>query len=267
MGHFRASSWGAQRVLLWAWLLVCTLLPAREAVHSSAPTNAPPAGAWRGRTLAPGFSLAHIQTSLCTTRQMASCARIGVLRGGEAPGGADEACGAVASKEARMHRDEGDRLYKGAKYEQAVEAYTAALQADCSVEGAFGGRAAALLMTSQYGAVCAHVNHYMPHPNFHACTHDNHSFTCQCAHVTCDRCPSLSLSDSLSLCLDLSRFVSLSPSVSCLLSHSFPLRPALLICLSLFPSFSLSVSVCLSRCVSFARTLSRARALAPSLSL
>ena len=57
------------------------------------------------------------------------------------------------AEEARRHRDEGDRLYKRGSYGKAIEAYTAALVADCSVEGAFGGRAAALLMKAQFGAV------------------------------------------------------------------------------------------------------------------
>ena len=55
-------------------------------------------------------------------------------------------------KEARVHRDRGDRLYRSGQYEQAVQSYSAALTADSAVDGAFGGRAAALLMLAQYGA-------------------------------------------------------------------------------------------------------------------
>lgn len=82
-------------------------------------------------------------------RALSCCVALGALRGGEAS--ADEAGGGSLAR-ARMHRDEGDRLYRCDKYGKAVDAYTAALEADRSVDGAFGGRAAALLMTSQYGA-------------------------------------------------------------------------------------------------------------------
>ena len=66
--------------------------------------------------------------------------------------GREEGAGPAAQGQAQEHRDEGDRLYKHGQYGDAVEAYTAALRIDGSVRGAFGGRAAALLMTAQYGA-------------------------------------------------------------------------------------------------------------------
>ena len=43
-------------------------------------------------------------------------------------------------------------MYQSGEFELAVEAYTAALEADCTVDGAFGGRAGALLMLSRYWA-------------------------------------------------------------------------------------------------------------------
>ena len=43
-------------------------------------------------------------------------------------------------------------MYQSGEFELAVEAYTSALEADCTVDGAFGGRAGALLMLSRYGA-------------------------------------------------------------------------------------------------------------------
>ena len=62
------------------------------------------------------------------------------------------AVGTALAQQAQNHRDEGDRLYELGQYCEAVEAYTAALRVDCSVSGAFGGRAAALLVKAQYGA-------------------------------------------------------------------------------------------------------------------
>lgn len=53
---------------------------------------------------------------------------------------------------AREQRDRGDSLYQSGEFELAVEAYTSALEADCTVDGAFGGRAGALLMLSRYAA-------------------------------------------------------------------------------------------------------------------
>ena len=90
-------------------------------------------------------------------------ATLRVLRGG-CHGGPEglHKCGGLAPKkaqasrgdhrQARALRDDGDRLYGSGEYGEAVEAYTKALAADGSVEGAYGGRAAALLMSAKYGA-------------------------------------------------------------------------------------------------------------------
>jgi tetratricopeptide (TPR) repeat protein len=96
-------------------------------------------------------------------RRQTCLATLRVLRGGchGGPEGLHKR-GGLATKEAqasrgdhrqaRALRDDGDRLYRSGEYGKAVEAYTKALAADSSVEGAYGGRAAALLMSAQYGA-------------------------------------------------------------------------------------------------------------------
>ena len=156
----------ATKRFAYAFVVACVLLPAH---HSSAvPTHAArAAAAWSFHGAGSGRASAELW------RRAGCCVALrGVVRGGHGEAtGPDDAGGGgaggpelassqgkrpdtmpVGKEEARRQRNEGDMLYKRGKYHEAVLAYTAGLVADCSVQGAFGGRAAALLMTAQYGA-------------------------------------------------------------------------------------------------------------------
>ena len=134
------SKLAARRVLLGACLHACLLAVSSplSATAIAEPIILPGStSVWRHSVVGRGG-----KTDCMVWRQCWNAA----LRGGHVE--ATTAC----ADQAREHRDEGDRLFKSARYQDAIKAYTAALVADCSVDGAFGGRAACLLMTSQYGA-------------------------------------------------------------------------------------------------------------------
>jgi len=105
----------------------------------------------------------HVPLGASRLRPMCLAARtLHVLRGGRrgdpaaedtVEGRAPAALRALAaSSEARALRDAADTLYKRGKYDDAVDVYTRAIALDNCVQGGYGGRAAALLMSAKYGA-------------------------------------------------------------------------------------------------------------------